>query len=46
MTQKSDAEVRSDFKRAVNMDSTELRRWLATRESQSVGWTYTNGSVG
>ena len=29
-----------DFCQAVNMTPRELRDWLATEESQSVGWTH------
>ena len=29
-----------DFRQAVNMTPRELRDWLETEESQSVGWTH------
>jgi hypothetical protein len=30
--------IRKDFDDAVNMTASELRKWLETRESRSVGW--------
>ncbi|MFF5225857.1 DUF3140 domain-containing protein [Dactylosporangium sp. NPDC000521] len=32
-----DSDVRAEFRDAVNMTAAELRRWLATDESRSVG---------
>jgi hypothetical protein len=32
-------EIRVAFRQAANMARRELERWLATEESQSVGWT-------
>lgn len=32
--------VWKEFNEAVNMSPGELERWLATEESQSVGWTH------
>lgn len=40
MSRKSDDDIRRAFEDAVNMSATEIARWLATRESQSVGWIY------
>ena len=34
---KSDEQVREEFKEAVNMDADELKEWLQTDESKSVG---------
>ncbi|MEO6880218.1 MAG: DUF3140 domain-containing protein [Mycobacteriaceae bacterium] len=34
---KSDDEVREEFDEAVTMSATDLREWLETEESQSVG---------
>ena len=36
--------VRSDFSDAVNMSAAELRRWLDTDQSRSVGWKGADGS--
>jgi len=35
--------VRKDFAKAVNMSAAELRAWLATKDSRSVGWTGKDG---
>ena len=35
--------VRKDFDEAVNMTAPELRKWLATEESRSVGWKGEDG---
>jgi hypothetical protein len=41
MTQQPDPpSIRQDFHEAVNMTPAELERWLATEESQSVGWQH------
>jgi hypothetical protein len=32
-------QVRDDFRDAVNMSPSELEDWLATEQSQEVGWT-------
>ena len=32
------ARLRREFRNVVNMSAAELRRWLATPESHSVGW--------
>ncbi len=34
---KSDEQVREEFKEVVNMDADELKKWLETDESKSVG---------
>jgi hypothetical protein len=34
---KSDKQVREEFQEAVNMDADELKKWLETDESKSVG---------
>lgn len=39
MTEDEQNEIRSAFHEAVNMTPKELEHWLATQESQSVGWT-------
>jgi hypothetical protein len=39
MTEDEQKEIRSAFHEAVNMTPKELEDWLATQESQSVGWT-------
>jgi hypothetical protein len=36
-------EVRKQFAAAVNMTAFELKAWLATRESRSVGWKGADG---
>ena len=35
--------VRKDFDKAVNMTASELKKWLATNESKSVGWKGKDG---
>ena len=35
--------VRKDFDKAVNMTASELKKWLATKESRSVGWKGEDG---
>ena len=35
--------VRKDFAKAVNLSAAELRAWLATKDSRSVGWTGKDG---
>ena len=35
--------VRKDFDKAVNMTAAELKKWLGTKESKSVGWKGENG---
>ena len=35
--------VRKDFHEAVNMTASELKTWLATKESKSVGWKGEDG---
>lgn len=35
--------VRDDFAEAVNMTAAELKAWLASRESRSVGWKGKDG---
>jgi hypothetical protein len=39
MTERERKQIRTAFRNAVNMGTKELERWLATDESQSVGWT-------
>lgn len=39
MTDQEEQEIRNDFDWAVNMTPKELRRWLKTDESRSVGQT-------
>ena len=36
--------IAHDFAKAVNMTPAELERWLATKESQDVGWTHAGES--
>jgi len=38
--------IRADFDDAVNMTPKELEDWLATDESQSVGWSGSDGDGG
>ena len=35
--------VRKDFAEAVNMTGSELKKWLATKESRAVGWKGPDG---
>ena len=35
--------VRRDFDEAVNMTASELKKWLATKESRAVGWKGADG---
>lgn len=35
--------VRKDFGDAVNMTASDLKKWLATKESRSVGWKGEDG---
>jgi hypothetical protein len=35
--------VRKDFAEAVNMTAAELKKWLASKESHSVGWKGEDG---
>jgi len=35
--------VRTDFSEAVNMTASELKSWLRTKESRSVGWKGKDG---
>ena len=35
--------VRKDFAEAVNMTASELKKWLSTKESRSVGWKGEDG---
>jgi hypothetical protein len=35
--------IRKEFDRAVNMTAAELEKWLATEESQEVGWKGEDG---
>ena len=37
---KPSADLRRDFRKAVNMTASQLRTWLATPESKEVGFTY------
>lgn len=47
MEQEKKQEVYSEFKITVNMTSAELKKWLKTEESKSVGWDSGDGeSVG
>ena len=39
------AKVRREFARAVNMSAKELRAWLRTEESRSVGWKDKDGTA-
>jgi hypothetical protein len=43
--QRSDAEIRQDFKAVANMAAAELERWLETDESQMVGWPKNRGDA-
>jgi hypothetical protein len=36
--------VRKDFDEAVNMTASELKNWLATKESRAVGWKGDDGT--
>jgi hypothetical protein len=36
--------VRKDFAEAVNMTAAELKKWLSTKESRSVGWKGEDGN--
>ena len=36
--------VRKDFAEAVNMTASELKKWLATKESRAVGWKGRDGN--
>ena len=38
MSGKSPDETYEEFREAVNMSAGELEKWLATEDSQSVGW--------
>ena len=38
MADRDREKLRKDFDEAVNMTALELRKWLATKESRSVGW--------
>ena len=40
---KSDKRVREEFQEAVNMDADELKKWLETDESKSVGQSNDGG---
>ena len=40
---KSDEQVQKEFREAVNMDSDELKEWLETDESKSVGQSDNGG---
>ena len=40
---KSDKRVREEFQEAVNMDADELKQWLETDESKSVGQSDNGG---
>lgn len=40
------ADIRRRFATAVNMSAAELRDWLDTEESRSVGWKGENGKAG
>ena len=40
MSRKNDDDIRQEFEDAVNMSASEIERWLATKHSQNVGWTY------
>ena len=40
---KSDEQVREEFREAVNMDADELKEWLETDESKSVGQSDNGG---
>lgn len=35
--------VRKDFKEAVNMTASEIKKWLTSKESKSVGWKGKDG---
>jgi len=35
--------IRKDFAGAVNMTASELKKWLGTKESRSVGWKGKDG---
>jgi hypothetical protein len=37
------SKIRKEFAAAVNMTGSELKRWLATRESHAVGWKGPDG---
>ncbi|MDQ3247145.1 MAG: DUF3140 domain-containing protein [Pseudomonadota bacterium] len=37
--------VRADFDQLVNLTASELKTWLATKESKAVGWKGSDGSA-
>ena len=43
MADRAREKLRKDFDEAVNMTALELRKWLATKESRSVGWKGKDG---
>jgi hypothetical protein len=43
MADRDREKLRKDFDEAVNMTAPELRKWLATKESRSVGWKGKDG---
>jgi hypothetical protein len=45
MSAKDRSQIRSEFDAAVNMTAGELRAWLATEQSLSVGWKGADGTL-
>jgi hypothetical protein len=45
MPAKDRRQIRSEFDTAVNMTARELRAWLATEQSLSVGWKGADGAL-
>ena len=43
MAHRDREKLRKDFDEAVNMTALELRKWLATKDSRSVGWKGKDG---
>lgn len=37
--------IRADFDKAVNMTASELKSWLASKDSKSVGWKGADGKA-
>jgi hypothetical protein len=45
MARIEDADLGKSFRQVVNMSASELRKWLATPASKSVGWKGKSGSA-
>ena len=45
MTELERERIKDAFSEAVNMSAAELEDWLATQESQKVGWKGADGSM-